>query len=167
MIDYNNPNTNWMPQGYDPYKGMSNDDKLKAGCLQMATFIAMLIGGLLLCALLGSCTTTKYVPVIETHTDTMLVTQHHRDSIYLHDSIRVSEKGDTVKIERWHTQYRDRWHTDTIYKSRTDSVPVPYPVTEYVERKPSAIERGLMIVGCLALFGLIIFAAVKLRRFLP
>ena len=31
-------------------------------------------------------------------------------------------------IEKWHTQWRDRWRTDTVYKSRVDSVMVPYPI---------------------------------------
>ena len=36
-----------------------------------------------------SCKTKEYVPVVEHHTDTLRVVQHHRDSIYLHDSTFV------------------------------------------------------------------------------
>lgn len=106
------------------------------GCLWYALGVAV---GLLLCALLGSCGTTKYVPVVEHRTDTLRVVQHQRDSIYLHDSIYVSQqqRGDTVWLttDRWHTQYRDRWKHDTLYQSRTDSVPVPYPVEKLVEKE--------------------------------
>jgi hypothetical protein len=96
----------------------------------------MIIFALAMCALLGSCTTTKYVPVPEYHTDTLRVVQHQRDSIYLSDSIYVNDfvRDDTVykTVERWHTQYRDRWRTDTIYQSKLDSIPYPVEVEKKV-----------------------------------
>ena len=33
-----------------------------------------------------------------------------------------------LTTDRWHTQYRDRWSHDTVYQSRIDSIPKPYPV---------------------------------------
>ena len=116
---------------------------------------------------ISSCTTTKYVPVVEYHTDTLIQKMTQRDSIYLHDSTIVREKGDTVLIERWHTRYRDREVHDTVYQSRIDSVPAPYPVTEYVERKMSGIDKLLITTGILSIISVLIFAAYKLRRFLP
>ena len=83
----------------------------------------------------ASCSTTRYVPVVEHHTDTLRLSRNIRDSIYVHDSIRVREKGDTVLVERWHTRYRDRLAHDTIYKSRVDSIPAPYPVEKKVEKE--------------------------------
>ena len=116
---------------------------------------------------ISSCTTTKYVPVVEYHTDTLIQKMTQRDSIYLHDSTIVREKGDTVRIERWHTRYRDREVHDTVYQSRIDSVPAPYPVTEYVERKMSGIDKLLISTGILSIISVLIFAVYKLRRFLP
>lgn len=115
---------------------------------------------------LSSCTTTRYIPVIEHATDTLVQRVVERDSIHVHDSIRVSEKGDTVKIERWHTQYRDRWHHDSIYIARHDTIPQPYPVTEYVERSRSKFEWMLIIVGIAALFGSILWLATKIKKYL-
>ena len=120
----------------------------------------------LLCCI-SSCTTTKYVPVVEYHTDTLIQKMTQRDSVYLHDSTIVREKGDTVLIERWHTRYRDRDVHDTVYQSRIDSVPAPYPVTEYVERKMSGIDKFLIATGIYSIISILIFAAYKLRRFLP
>lgn len=85
--------------------------------------------------LLASCTTTKYVPVVEHRTDTLRLSRNIRDSIYVHDSIHVREKGDTVLMERWHTKYREKLVHDTIYKSRVDSIPAPYPEEKLVEKK--------------------------------
>lgn len=82
--------------------------------------------------LLAGCGSTKYVTVDEQHTDTLRQVTVRYDSVMVHDSIHITEKGDTVKIERWHTQWRDRWHTDTIYQSRRDSVPYPVEVEKEV-----------------------------------
>ena len=125
-----------------------------------------LVTVVVLCCI-SSCTTTKYVPVIEYHTDTLIQKMTKRDSIYLHDSTIVREKGDTVLIERWHTKYRDSEVHDTIYQSRNDTVPQPYPVVEYVERKMSAIDKLLIATGILSIISVLIFAAYKVRRLLP
>lgn len=116
---------------------------------------------------ISSCTTTQYVPVVEYHTDTLIQKLTQRDSIYLHDSTIVREKGDTVLIERWHTRYRDREVHDTVYQSRVDSIPQPYPVVEYVERKMSAIDKLLISTGIISIISILIFAVYKLRRFIP
>jgi hypothetical protein len=135
-IDYNNPNEMWRHNGYDPYKGLSDKERMMAGCLHVFILMGAFIVALLICALFGSCTTTKYVPVPEYHTDTLRIVQHQRDSIYLSDSIYVSDfvRSDTVykTTERWHTQWRERIVRDTIYQSKRDSIPYPVEVTKEV-----------------------------------
>ena len=127
---------------------------------------------LLLLTAMGSCTTTKYVPVIETHTDTLIQTRTKYDSIYLSDSIYISDfvRTDTVfrTVERWHTQYRDRWQHDTIYKSRTDSVPVPVPTPVEVPAKLTWWQQTRMHIGgiVLAVLGLYI-AFILIKKFNP
>lgn len=117
----------YTPDDYNPYNDMTDEERVKYGCMSAVVYLALLILGFVMCALFGSCTTTKYVAVPQQHTDTLRITQTQRDSIYQHDSIYIRDHGDTVKIERWHTQYRDRWQHDTIYKSRVDSVQVLVP----------------------------------------
>lgn len=117
-------------------------------------------------AMLTGCKTRERI-VENVRIDTLIHAVHHRDSIYLHDSTYVRERGDTLYIERWHTAWRDRVRTDTVRVCHTDSVPVPYPVTEYVERKRSAVEWGLIITGIVALLGGIVWIAWRLKRFLP
>ena len=113
---------------------------------------------------LSGCTTTRYIPVIEHATDTLVQRVVERDSIHVHDSIRVTEKGDTVKIERWHTQYRDRWHHDSIYIAQHDTIPQPYPVTEYVERKRTAFEWALLAFGVLFIIASLFFIIHKIKK---
>jgi hypothetical protein len=158
-IDYNNPNDNWMQTGYDPYKGMTDDERMKAGCLQLVSYIVVILFGLLLCALFGSCKSVEYVPVIEHQTDTLIQTKVVKDSVYLKDSTHVSEKNDTVKIEHWHTEFLKKEVHDTVYISKTDSVPAPYPV-EVVREVPAELtmwEQLKMKVGGIAIL-LCIFA---------
>ena len=119
--------------------------------------------------LLTACSSTKVVTVDRVRTDTVKTVRNVRDSIYMHDSIRISEKGDTVTIERWHTRYRDRLLLDTIYQSRTDSVPVPYPVEKLVERQLSWWQRTQMYAGdvlLLLLLGGAVYGVLRLKRLL-
>lgn len=160
---FGNPNDNWRKrQNYYERRKQESGEVIK----QIVKTLLVCIAFALLGCLLSGCTTTKYVPVIEHTTDTLVQRVVERDSIHVHDSIRVSEKGDTVTIERWHTQYRDRWHHDSIYIARHDTIPQPYPVTEYVERKRTTFEWLLIIVGIAALFGGIIWLANKIKKYL-
>ena len=162
-MTFGNPNDNWRKrQNYYDRRKQEIGEVIKA---IMKTFLVCLAFALL-GWLLSGCTTTKYVPVIEHTTDTLVQRVVERDSIHVHDSIRVSEKGDTVTIERWHTQYRDRWHHDSVYVARHDTIPQPYPVTEYVERKRTTFEWLLIIVGIAALFGGILWLANKVKKYL-
>jgi len=163
-IDYNNPNDPWQHNGYDPYKGLSDEERIKAGCMQVVAFIVMLIVGLALCALFGSCTTTKYVPVPEYHTDTLRQVTVRHDSVMVHDSIHVSEKGDTVRIERWHTQYRDRWRTDTIYQSKRDSIPYPVEVVKEVPAQLTWWQQTRLHLANIVLWLLALLAVIYVGK---
>ena len=68
-MDYNNPLSPWNQIHHDKmYDDMTDDEKMKAGCLHLFVVIVMAFVGLGLCCLFGSCTTTKYVTVPEYHT---------------------------------------------------------------------------------------------------
>lgn len=134
------------------------------GCLSLMATPGLFIIVFCIIALLTGCTTTRYVTVPEVHHDTVRITKHERDSIYLHDSIYVNQytKGDTVflQVEKWHTQYRDRWHTDTAYISRRDSVPVPYPVEVSVPAQLNWFQQMRLWIGSVVLIALAILAAI-------
>lgn len=129
--------------------------------------------GLWICVLmmialwLTSCTTTRVVTVEKVKTDTTYITKQQRDSIWLHDSIHVTERGDTIRIERWHTKYIEREVHDTLYRAKTDSIPVPYEVIKEVPRQKSWFERTMFSVGIIALMALALFLAMKIKKYLP
>ena len=150
---------------------MNEDDKrllVTGGCL--SHIVIFIVGFVLAVLLLSSCTTTKYVTVPEMHTDTLMVTQHSRDSIYVHDSIWVSEqqRGDTILLTttKWLTKYIERLSHDTIYQSKTDSVPTPYPVEVKVPADLTWWQRVRLHVGDIALVVLGILTLLALSRWL-
>ena len=103
---------------------------------------------ILVALLLVGCKTKERVVTVEkVRNDTTYITKHQRDSVWLHDSIHVTEKGDTIRIERWHTKYIEKVTHDTLYQHKTDSVPVPYPVEKLVERELSWWQQTRMHLG--------------------
>ena len=162
LMNYNNPEEAW-------YHGLKRRPQGEGCLLSMlsVTFIALAIA--LMLAFSG-CTTTRYVPVEHHTTDTVYQSKLQRDSIWLHDSIHVSEKGDTIRIEKWHTRYIERLSHDTLYQSVRDSIPVPYEVMKEVPAKLSSVQTGLMVSGLFAILALILVVVYKLKKrfnFLP
>lgn len=162
-MEYNNPNDPWM---YDQYKGLNDDERMKAGCLQLASYLVMLFIGLLLCALLGSCTTTKYVPVTETHTE-----HHwHTDSVKERDSTHTERNTiirelDSAAMARYGIQMesnqrawlvlqremeqrlRELEHMTATRDTIRDSIPYPVEVIKEVPAELSWWQRMKMKVG--------------------
>jgi hypothetical protein len=120
--------------------------------------------GILLCALFSGCTSTKYVTVPEYHTDTLRQVTVRHDSVMVHDSIHVSEKGDTVRIERWHTQYRDRIVRDTIYQSKRDSIPYPVDVVKEVPAKLTWWQQARLHLANIVLWLLALLAVIYVGK---
>lgn len=86
-------------------------------------------------AALCSCSTTRYVEVPKV--SEVIVygrdSTSTSDSVFVHDSISVVQRGDTVYKEKFKVVFRDRWRERLRIDSlvRRDSVavvvPVPYP----------------------------------------
>ena len=93
---------------------------------------------ILVALLMAGCKTKERVVTVEkVRNDTTYITKHQRDSVWLHDSIHVAEKGDTIRIERWHTKYVEKATHDTLYQATHDTIPQPYPIEKLVERELS------------------------------
>ena len=116
--------------------------------------------------LVGCKTKEKVVTVEKVRNDTTYITKHQRDSVWLHDSIHVTEKGDTIRIERWHTKYVEKATHDTLYQATHDTIPQPYPVEKLVERKLSWWQQTRMHLGeaLLALAGIAVAVFVIRRK---
>jgi len=106
------------------------------------------------------CTTTKYVPVTEyrdrivNKTDSFL----KLDSVYVHDSVSVYIRGDTVFKDKFRLQYKDRY----IVRNKSDTLVVrdsiPYKVNIVTEKKLSSADKTFLGLG--KAFAVIIFIGV-------
>ena len=111
---------------------------------------------------LAGCRSVKYIPVTEyrdryvSKTDSFIKT----DSVYLHDSVTVFAKGDTVYISK--TRFKDR--LKYIYHTKTDTVSVhdsiPYTVKVEVEKRQSSIDKVFVLLGKMAGILLVVFTVL-------
>lgn len=183
-MEYNNTNDYWQ-HGYDPYKGMTDEECMTAGCLHSVCFIITFIVILSLCALLTGCTTTKYVTVPEVHerwhhsTDTI----HETDSIIDRqttiirelDSAAMAKFGirlqglqrawlvENSRLQRELSALRQT-KTDTVIAC--DSVPVPYPVVKEVAARLSAWQKFRMHLGDILLIAGWVVIGLRIYRWL-
>lgn len=116
--------------------------------------------------LLISCTTTKYiekeVPVEVTKTE--YVYQLKQDSVYIHDSINVYTKGDTVFKDKIKICYKSIIQKDTIHV--TDSIPVIVRTTETKIQEVNKLkwyQKALNTVGLFSLLFLFIYIYIKIK----
>ena len=149
---------------------MAYDDSDRQRALKrVIKYLIIWLAFLIAISLLASCRQVEYATVEKVRIDTTYITKWQRDSIWLHDSIHVKEKGDTVMIERWHTQWRDRLRVDTIYQATHDTIPQPYPIEtiKMVEKELSWWQRlRLWIgnIGLLAILGFVGWFGVRLWK---
>ncbi len=169
--------------GYDPYKGMTDEERMKACLRHMVAMGIALLLALTVCALLGSCTTTKYVTVPEVHehwhhsTDTIRQTDSIIDrqttTIREVDSATMAQYGiqmsalqtawliQTDRLQREISALRAT-RTDTVHER--DSIPYPVEVVKEVPRERSTVEWVLLIIGLLAIAWIIFRITTKIKH---
>ena len=116
--------------------------------------------------LMWGCKQVEYVAVPQQHTDTLWQSHSLRDSIYVHDSTYVFERGDTVMVEKWHTKYKLKEVHDTTYVATHDTIPAPYPVevVKEVEKDLNWWQQTRMHIGGVVLWLIGIAAVVWLIK---
>lgn len=133
----------------------------------LARLIAFILFLFLL--LLSSCrtasNTTAIVPVHSATHDTIFLRKLKYDSIYIDRWQRIERKADTVFCDRAKTEFRYRLLRDTVYKTRTDTIPVvkQVPVIRKERYTPPFI-KFLAYLGIIALGAISIFILFKFKR---
>ena len=89
-MDYSNPNDPWLNTGYDPFKGLSDKQRLRTGLYGCAILVLSFMLGILICMLMGACTTPR---AVEEH-------HHHH---YEADTAAVHAAVDS-RMQSWHEQ---------------------------------------------------------------
>jgi hypothetical protein len=150
------------------------------GCI---TYMAAILTGLLLCVLFGSCTTTKYVPVTEQHTE-----HHwHTDSVKERDSIHtenttVIRELDSAAMAKYGIQMesnqrawlilqremenrlRELEHMTATRDTIHDSIPQPYPVVKEVPAELTWWQQTRLHIANIVLWLLIVITVVIIAR---
>ena len=182
MIPNYNP---YNPYGYEPEipdsagEGMSDEEHLhlmiKRAVVHVLTMIVGIVIILVMCALFGSCTTTKYVPVTETHTE-----HHwHTDSVKERDSthteretiirevdsavmaqygiqMQANQRAWLVLHREMENRLRELEHMTAQRDTVRDSIPYPVEVTKEVPAELTWWQQTRLHVGgivlCLLLF---------------
>ena len=133
----------------------------------LARLIAFILFLFLL--LLSSCKTTSnttaIVPVHSATHDTIWLSKVKYDSVYIDRWQRIEHKADTVFYDRVKTEFRYRLLRDTVYKTRTDTIPVvkQVPVVKK-ERYTPPFTKFLACLGIIALgASVIVLLGKKLR----
>ena len=134
----------------------------------LARLIAFILF-LFLLLLLSSCKTTSnttdIVPVHSATHDTLWLKKVKYDSVYIDRWQRIERKADTVFCDRAKIEFRYRLLRDTVYKTRTDTVPVvkQVPVIRK-ERYTPPFTKFLAGLGIIALgASVIVLLGKKLR----
>ena len=156
-----------LQQGEDELlKKLDPQDQMAAGCFRAVAIIVAFIIAMIVCSFFTSCKSIEYVPIIEHHTDTLIKTNVQRDSVYVHDSVTITQKGDTVLMDRWHTKYVEREVHDTTYVSKIDSIPTPYPVEVKVEKQLTWWQQTRLHLANILLWMLAIASAYYIIKWI-
>ena len=145
---------------------------MEQAMIRVARLLAAFLVGCVLCGLmtlLTGCRSVRYVSVPEYHTEYKVRTDSFikRDSVWVHDSVSVWMKGDTVFKDKVRTKHEDHYiytnKTDTVMK--TDSVRVPFPVEKKLGRwEQIKVDYFVPICCVLAIILLSLLWLIK-RRF--
>ena len=122
---------------------------------------------LLLLLLLSSCKTTSnttdIVPVHSATHDTIFLRKLKYDSVYIDRWQRIERKADTVFCDRAKTEFRYRLLRDTVYKTRTDTIPVVKQVP--VVKKERYTPPFTKFLACLCIIALGASVCIFLFKF--
>ena len=120
----------------------------------------------LLLLLLSSCKTASTSAIVPVHSathDTLWLSKVKYDSIYIDRWQRIERKADTVFYDRVKTEFRYRLLRDTVYKTRTDTIPVVKQVP--VIRKERYTPPSTKFLACLGIIALGASVCIFLFKF--
>ena len=95
-MDYLNFNQNdyWNQADKDLYEGMTDEEKLRAGCWQTVIFLVAVAIVMIICSF-TSCKSVEYVPVPQQHTE-----HHwHTDSVHQTDSVIMERETVVMQLD--------------------------------------------------------------------
>lgn len=143
---------------------MKDENKRAETVLKLLALLAVL-------CLIWGATSCRSVQVVTEYKDREVVkVELQHDSVYLHDSVYIAQRGDTVFWDRWHTEYQYK------YVNRVDSFvqidSIPYPVEVKV---PGPVRNStfasfcewffwILVILTAVVVGIRVYVKIVLRR---
>lgn len=92
--------------------------------------------------------------------------KHDSINVFQRDSIRITQKGDTVFYQVFKTQFRDQISVkyDSIYKYKDKPVYLYRTITKYTTRKLNWFQKAFITIGAITSILLIVFVSVLIIR---
>lgn len=130
---------------------------------QLCTYLLSLVVVLLsFCACRTAGSIASYDWPERTITDTVQVYHDRVDSVFIHDSIQIAFKGDTIIKEKFHIKTQIRYVQHDSIHIKTDSIPYPVEVEKVVYRTPSHMKI-FAYIGITMIISFVILVIIKLR----
>lgn len=142
-------------------------------------WLVLILACLMWLVFLASCTRTIYQPAPEYHEihDTVVkkevVEKEVIKEVTVRDSVSLVQKGDTIRIERWHYE-RDysrekalQAKIDSLSHVQRDTIIKPYPVEVPIPREYTLKERVLFKFagfGIFCLFLILLYIAYRMVK---
>nr|WP_293487210.1 hypothetical protein [Prevotella sp.] len=121
----------------------------------------------LLLLLLSSCKTTSTSAIVPVHSathDTLWLSKLKYDSVYIDRWQRIERKADTVFCEKTKTEFRYRLLRDTVYKTRTDTIPVVKQVPVIRKERYTPPLTKFLAYLCIIALGASVIILFKFKR---
>lgn len=126
---------------------------------------------------LSGCKSQQPIVAVERHdsirTDDHDHSHYEREKEYIHDSIYIHEKGDTVWLERWHDRIIERNVADTVHDTTRiethDSIPYPVEVPKYIRERNAydkATAKGFWILLAIIVCSIVIWIGKRKNWFI-
>lgn len=155
-MDYMNPNEHWM---HNAMKDLEPEEAQAVGCLTAAAYEVMFVIGIIVCALLGSCSSHKNMVTehkendsvrVEVHTNTIIVP----DTVYVEIPAQTAERttaDSTSHLENDYATSDARINPDgTLFHSlATKPQSKPVEVDKKIEQRDSIVyvEKSVSDTG--------------------
>ena len=149
MIDYSNPNDHWLTS--DMLKGLSDEERLGVGCLSAIGYVVIFAVALCICALFGSCASSKHLEQNteqkdSTRVEVKIETVYVTDTLLVEIPAQTAERTTADSVSHLETDYATsdaRINTDGSLFHSLANKPQQKPVEfqKPVERKDSIVYR--------------------------
>lgn len=134
---------------------------------RVLSILSLAISAALFIIAMCSCS-TQYVPVESVRYDSLYFAKIQKDSIFVHDSVFLHQKGDTVFKDRFKLVYKYVMVKDTMLVVRNDSILIPCPVekkrTWWEQTKIDIASIATIIVTIILLYSLIRWIILRTRK---